>query len=223
MKVYSIGREGGCNIVINDRTDVVSRRHAILNVSSNGKMTIVDQSQNGTYVNGMRIASNVPFPVTRKDSVSFAHVARLDWSLVPNPLSYLRYVAIGVIALIVIVGAAWGIYYMNNLKQSNTKTEIVTDAAADKKVDEEATNKATSDSIAKAEAEQESIAADEAENKAKADADKKAKADADKKAKADADKKAKADADKKAKTEAEKKDKAETEKKEQETQTRLRI
>ena len=41
MKVYSIGREAGCDIVINDRTDVISRRHAVLNVTSTGKMTIV--------------------------------------------------------------------------------------------------------------------------------------------------------------------------------------
>ena len=78
MKVYSIGREGGCDIVINDPSDVISRRHAVLNVSPSGKMTIVDQSTNGTYVNGMRINSGVPYPVTRKDSISFAHVARLN-------------------------------------------------------------------------------------------------------------------------------------------------
>ena len=51
MKVYSIGREGGCDIVLNDPSDVISRRHAVLNVSPSGKMTIVDQSTNGTYVN----------------------------------------------------------------------------------------------------------------------------------------------------------------------------
>ena len=50
MNVYSIGRDPACNIVINDNTDVVSRRHAILNVYPSGKMTIVDQSHNGTYV-----------------------------------------------------------------------------------------------------------------------------------------------------------------------------
>lgn len=85
MKVYSIGRETGCDIIINDNTNVISRRHAVLNVTSSGKMTIVDQSQNGTYVNGIRISSNVPVPVTRKDNISFAHVARLDWNLIVDP------------------------------------------------------------------------------------------------------------------------------------------
>jgi len=84
MKAYSIGRETGCNIVINDSTDVISRRHATLNVYSNGKMTITDLSHNGTYVNGIRISQNVPVPVTRKDTISFAHVARLDWNQVPG-------------------------------------------------------------------------------------------------------------------------------------------
>lgn len=71
MKALSIGREQGCDIVINDSTDVISRRHAILNISSSGKITIVDQSRNGTYVNGIRISQNVPVPVTRKDIISF--------------------------------------------------------------------------------------------------------------------------------------------------------
>ena len=99
MKAYSIGRESGCDIVINDSTDVISRRHAILNVSPTGKMTIIDQSQNGTYVNGIRISSNVPVPVTRKDNISFAHVSRLDWNMVPKPFNGLFYGAIAVIAV----------------------------------------------------------------------------------------------------------------------------
>ena len=105
MKVYSIGREMGCDIVINDSTDVISRRHAILNVLPSGKMTIVDQSHNGTYVNGIRISPNVPVPVTRKDNISFAHVARLDWNMVPKPVSYTMYVIYALIALAVIIGS----------------------------------------------------------------------------------------------------------------------
>ena len=109
MKVYSIGREMGCDIVINDNSDVISRRHATLNVSSTGKMTIVDLSHNGTYVNGIRISQNVPVPVTRKDNVSFAHVARLDWNLIPNTgATVVRWVIIGVVALLLIIGGIWG-------------------------------------------------------------------------------------------------------------------
>lgn len=115
MKVYSIGRESGCDIIINDSTDVVSRRHAILNVSPTGKMTIVDQSHNGTYVNGIKISPNVPVPVTRKDNISFAHVARLDWNLVPRSNAPMRYAIIGVAAVAIIVGSVFGVKGLSEL------------------------------------------------------------------------------------------------------------
>lgn len=109
MKVYSIGREESCDIVINDNTDVISRRHAAINVSSSGKMTIVDYSQNGTYVNGIRISQNVPVPVTRKDNISFSHVARLDWNLIPNTrATIIRYALLALLAAIIIIGGIWG-------------------------------------------------------------------------------------------------------------------
>jgi len=113
MKIYSIGRDLNCNIVIDDNSDVISRRHATLNVSSSGKMTIVDQSHNGTYVNGIRISSNVPVPVTRKDNVSFAHVARLDWNMVPKPFSPLLWGLMAVGAIALLVGAFFGIKALN--------------------------------------------------------------------------------------------------------------
>lgn len=102
MKALSIGRDMSCDIVLHDNTDVISRRHAILNITSTGKMTIVDQSHNGTYVNGIKISANVPVPVTRKDVISFAHVVQLDWSLVPRTNSLVIYgaIALGVVLVI---------------------------------------------------------------------------------------------------------------------------
>lgn len=85
MKIYSIGRDTECDIVVNDSSDVISRRHALVNVANNGKITITDTSYNGTYVNGIRISPNVAVPVTRKDSVTFAHMAKLDWKAIPQP------------------------------------------------------------------------------------------------------------------------------------------
>lgn len=115
MKAYSIGRELDCNIVINDNTDVISRRHATLNVSPSGKMTIVDQSHNGTYVNGIRISSNVPVPVTRKDNISFAHIATLDWKMIPKPMNGLLYAALAVVVVLVLgVGGFFGFNYLNH-------------------------------------------------------------------------------------------------------------
>lgn len=110
MKTYSIGRDLGCDIVINDTTDIVSRRHALLNVASSGKMTIIDQSSNGTYVNGIKISKNVPVPVTRKDTISFAHIAKLNWNLVPKSDGW-KNVLIAFIALLFVAVFGGAIYY----------------------------------------------------------------------------------------------------------------
>lgn len=134
MKALSIGREQGCDIVINDSTDVISRRHAILNISSSGKITIVDQSRNGTYVNGIRISQNVPVPVTRKDVISFAHVAKLDWNAVPKSGSTMRYVIMGVIGMFVIACGLFAYQYMMPGDSESYKGEVtVTDTIANKK------------------------------------------------------------------------------------------
>ena len=108
MKSYSIGRDAGCDIVMNDNTDVVSRRHAVLTVASSGKMTITDLSTNGTYINGQRISSNVAVPVSRKDSVSFAHVNTLDWNMIPKSNQWLTYLIIGLV--VCAIGAACAIF-----------------------------------------------------------------------------------------------------------------
>lgn len=126
MKTYTIGRDLGCDIVINDNTDVVSRRHAVLNVGSAGKMTITDLSSNGTYVNGIKIAPNVPFPVSRKDTVSFAHVANLDWDIIPKSNRWLIWLIIG---LAVAMVAAFLAVFLTREKapKQEPETEVVTD------------------------------------------------------------------------------------------------
>lgn len=112
MKTYSIGRDTNCDIVINDKTDVVSRRHALINVFPSGKMTIVDQSSNGTYVNGIRVSPNVPVPVTRKDTISLAHIVRLDWNMVPKSNEWVKYVLIAFVSLILLNAVVMGVYYL---------------------------------------------------------------------------------------------------------------
>lgn len=119
MKTYSIGRDLNCDIVINDSTDVISRRHALLNVTPSGKMTIIDQSSNGTYVNGIRISQNVPVPVTRKDIVSLAHVAKLDWKQVPKSNQWLKYAIIASVAVVVVLGIIFGIKYQRGNSGNN--------------------------------------------------------------------------------------------------------
>lgn len=98
-KIYTIGRDPQCDIVIQDVTDIVSRVHAVLRVEPNGKLYIKDQSKNGTYINGMRMTPNVEIPVSRKDNVSFANIRDMDWSIVPNPMmktvSIISFTALG--------------------------------------------------------------------------------------------------------------------------------
>lgn len=149
MKVYSIGREIGCDIVINDSTDVISRRHAVLNVSPSGKMTIIDQSHNGTYVNGIRISSNVPVPVTRKDSISFAHVAPLNWDRIPNPTAAIyKYVGIGVLAIGLVVGGVFGFTSLNGSSNSEaTATPVDTTVIQKNNAELEKKEKEKEDSI----------------------------------------------------------------------------
>lgn len=128
MKAISIGRDQECDIVINDSTDVISRRHAILNISSSGKITIVDQSRNGTYVNGIRISQNVPVPVTKKDIISFAHVAKLDWNAVPTSNSMMRNLILGIITLIVVTGGGFAYFHYKDKPQAEKNEVVVTDS-----------------------------------------------------------------------------------------------
>ncbi len=123
MKSYTIGREETCSIVIPDSSQMVSRLHATLNVDG-GKMTITDSSSNGTYINGIRISSGMPVPVTRKDVVTFAQVAELDWKQIPN--TGLRTLWISLATVLVLAAVGCGLWFF--LQDSKKKKE---QAAAD--------------------------------------------------------------------------------------------
>ncbi len=118
MKSYSIGREETCNIIVNDPTQMVSRRHATLNVDGR-KMTIVDSSSNGTYINGIRIQSGSPVPVTRKDVVSFAQVAELDWKCIPDETGRKLGIALAIVAALLLVGCGTWYFLEKNAEKQN--------------------------------------------------------------------------------------------------------
>lgn len=131
-KVYTIGRDPQSDIVINDNTDVVSRLHATIRIEGS-KMFLIDQSQNGTYVNGMRMSANEEIPVSREDTISFANVAELDWTLLPDPKkAQMKTIGIVVAALIAIAAIVFGVlYFMNNKGQTTEEkpdTTITTDS-----------------------------------------------------------------------------------------------
>lgn len=110
MKTITIGRGEGCHIYIDDES--MSRRHAIIKIPTFGGMEIVDMSKNGTFVNGVRLRPNVPFPVKRTDVVNFADVAQLDWSQVPDPMKYYKLGAAILGGLVVLLLA---IFLLKNL------------------------------------------------------------------------------------------------------------
>lgn len=148
-KVYTIGRDPQSDIVINDNTDVVSRLHATIRIEGS-KMFLIDQSQNGTYVNGMRMSANEEIPVSREDTISFANIAELDWTLLPDPKkAQMRTIGIVVAALIAIAAIVFGVLYFMDDKDKTTKEEpnttITTDSTTVSNDEEE--NTVESDTI----------------------------------------------------------------------------
>lgn len=119
-KVYTIGRDTSCDIVIADSTDVVSRVHASLKVTGNGKYVLIDQSRNGTYVNGIRMSANEEIPVTRKDTISFAHVKELDWNQIPRENNSNM---IWILAVIAVVAVTCICYFIFNSKEAPVQPE----------------------------------------------------------------------------------------------------
>lgn len=90
MKVLTIGRDESCDICIDDSTNQVSRRHAILRLYPFGKMEIVPEGTNLTYLNGRPLKNGQAYKVKRKDIISLAKVKSLDWKQIPNPYTPYR-------------------------------------------------------------------------------------------------------------------------------------
>ena len=107
MKVLLIGRGDNCHIQIEDSR--VSRQHALLKLYPLGKIEIVDQSTNGTAVNGVRIKANVPKRVTRGDVVTFAEAVKLDWSQVPDPSRIYKIGGCALLAVAVGIALVFGL------------------------------------------------------------------------------------------------------------------
>lgn len=99
-KTITIGRGNDCHIILSDER--TSRRHCLLTIYPTGTMTIKDLSQNGTYVNGIKIPRNANFKVKRDDVVTFAQAEKLNWQAVDDPYKSVRLSIIGCIGLIIL-------------------------------------------------------------------------------------------------------------------------
>lgn len=83
----------------------------------------MDHSSNGTFINGIKITSNTPVPVTRRDIVSFANVSDLDWNRIPNPAKKIVTICFSiVIGIAVLVGAT---YYVVQHKEDKKDEAIL--------------------------------------------------------------------------------------------------
>lgn len=87
-KTITIGRGNDCHIVLSDER--VSRRHCLLTIYPTGKMEIKDMSQNGTYVNGIKIPRNANYKIKRDDVVVFAQAEKLNWMTIEDPYKTTR-------------------------------------------------------------------------------------------------------------------------------------
>lgn len=95
MKKITIGRNNLCDVIVEDTTDHVSRKQAVLTFSFFGRMMLYDTSNNGTYVNGQKLEKGKGVSVTRKDKVNFAKTVNLDWSQIKDPYRNARLWTIG--------------------------------------------------------------------------------------------------------------------------------
>lgn len=140
--VYTIGRDESCDIVICDDSNIASRFHANLKEEKPGKYVITDQSTNGTYINGIRITQGVEVPVTREDSIRFANIVELDWSMIPDTRKKNnRVILITILCSLLCVGLGWCAYYFYFAKEKikdeeGTKVTVtVTDSVKTQKAD----------------------------------------------------------------------------------------
>lgn len=125
MKRITIGRSTDCDIVINDQTDNVSRRHAVITFDLFGRMTISDTSSNGTFINDQRMLKGASLPVTREDKVRLGKAWILDWNTISDPTKGIRRFLFTAAALVFIaIAGVCTFSFINGDKSDNTTSEI---------------------------------------------------------------------------------------------------
>lgn len=107
MKKITIGRGRECDIRLDDASDLVSRRQAVIRVSLSGKMEIFDLSSNGTFVNGEKVQKPNGMPIKRGDQINFAHVVDLDWNRVKDPYRKSKMTALFVTLAVAVVAVGF--------------------------------------------------------------------------------------------------------------------
>ncbi len=127
-QVISIGTD--YNNDINVSNQFASRYHATLYIDKNGKAYITDyNSKNGTEVNGTKIPHKKPFRIKRGDSVTIGTADITDQIKmhIPNPFGWVKKLAIGIAAAIVIgvVGILASKLLNTGIKLDKVQTAVV--------------------------------------------------------------------------------------------------
>jgi len=123
-KLFSIGNGLKNRIHVNDPTGRVSRYHATLKVDPKGKIFLTDHSSNGTFVNDMRITSGQEIRIKRKDRISFANAASLNWSLIKlPPIIPWKLISAAVVAVLVVAGIV-GYYKIHSNDPNNSFVSV---------------------------------------------------------------------------------------------------
>lgn len=131
MKKITIGRGRECDIRLDDSTDMVSRRQAVITVSPTGKMEIYDTSSNGTFVNGEKVEKPNGKPIKRGDQINFAHVVDLDWDQVKDPYKSMKislFIGLVAVVIIVVLFFAFADFFTGKQNNENETTEVVVDS-----------------------------------------------------------------------------------------------
>lgn len=144
MKEYLIGRWNEADIVINDESDQVSRKHAIATRYFWGKLTLRDISANGTFLNGQPLSKNVEVKVQKNDSISLAKVWDFNLSSVPDPYKSKRVAAIFAIVLCIVLLVGGGVFLAQRYR---TPKAIETPPAVQKVPDSSAVMVDASDTV----------------------------------------------------------------------------
>jgi serine protease Do len=90
----AIGRDPANQVVIHEKEEVVSRKHAVIQMadaSKNEDLVVVDTSSNGVFVNGARV--NQRHPITDEDKIQFGlNGPVLQMTMDPKPIKATRVV-----------------------------------------------------------------------------------------------------------------------------------
>ena len=118
-KQVSIGKNPDNEIHVFD--DKISRYHAVLKITKDGKYFLYDQSLNGTSVNGTSIPKFKDYELKRGTKVLFANSQLLDWKQVPKvPVKPSVYI-LPLLLVFILIGSYFGydLYFKPKLNLSD--------------------------------------------------------------------------------------------------------